>query len=122
MRGMGLQSVAIVILICGCRGLLQRGLPQPAPLPVAHHLRVEQLVLHSDFELPRDHRLVRELTAERDDLSRPLGLPSSDELIEVYLFRDAEAYGRYLARHFPSVPSRRAFFVETDARLAVYAH
>ena len=29
---------------------------------------------------------------------------------------------QFLLRHFPSVPSRRAFFLETDTRLAVYAH
>ena len=32
------------------------------------------------------------------------------------------AIGEYLTRNFPSVPSRRAFFLETDTRLAVYAH
>jgi hypothetical protein len=114
--------VALALFVAGCRGLVQRGLTKPADLPVAHHVRVEQLVFHSDFELPRDHRLVRELAAERGDICRTLALPPSDEAIDVYLFRDAEAYGRYLARYFPTVPSRRAFFLETDTRLAVYAH
>ena len=117
MRGNLTHFVLALSLVSGCRGL-----PQPAAVPAAHQIAVEQLVFHSDFELPEDHRLVRELTAEREDLSHTLRLPSSDEVIDVYLFRDADAYGQYLSRHFPSVPSRRAFFLETDTRLAVYAH
>ena len=110
--------VAVPLLIVGgCRGL-----PQPTKLPDAHQVPVGELVFHSDFELPRDHRLVRELTMERDDVCHTLGLPPSNEPIEVYLFRDAEIYGEYLRRNFPSVPPRRAFFLETDTRLAVYAH
>jgi hypothetical protein len=99
-----------------------RSLPQRAPLPQAHQLRIGQLVFHSDFELPADHRLVRDLVQERDDIASTLGLPITNEPIEVYLFRDADRYREYLMRNFPSVPSRRAFFLETDARLAVYAH
>ena len=101
----------------GCRGL-----PRPAVLPTEHEVPAEQLVFHSDFDLPNDHRLVRELTAERSHICDALDLPPSTEPIDVYLFRDAEMYGQYLARHFPLVPSRRAFFLETDTRLAVYAH
>jgi hypothetical protein len=122
MRGIVLNFVLIVLCVAGCRGLLHRRLPKPATLPVAHHVRIEQLVFHTDFELSRDDPLVRQLVAERDDVCRTLGLPRSEKLIDVYLFRDAETYGRYLARYFPSVPSRRAFFVESETRLAVYAH
>jgi hypothetical protein len=106
----------------GCRALSLPSFPPLKPPPTAHEVPAEQLVFYSDFPLERDHRLVRELTAERDDVARTLELPPSNEQIEVHLFRDAEAYGEYLQRHFPTVPSRRAFFVETDTRLAVYAH
>jgi hypothetical protein len=91
-------------------------------LPDAFQTPVGQLVFHSDFPLPADHRLVRELTLEREDVNRILGLSPSNEPIDVYLFRDAERYQEFLKRNFPNVPSRRAFFLETDTRLAVYAH
>jgi hypothetical protein len=109
--------VAWVVVSGGCRGL-----PQLAPLPTAHEVPIQQLVFHCDFELPDDHRLVRELTAERDPLYHELGLPPSNEPVHVYLFHDAEAYAQYLNRHFPNVPARRAFFVESDTELAVFAH
>ena len=115
-----MRALFLLVLLAstyGCRGLPQRGV-----LPETYHLRVGQLEFHSDFELPDDHRLVRELIAEREELSSTLGLIPSHELIDVYLFRDAEAYRTFLNRYFPKVPSRRAFFLETDTRLAVYAH
>lgn len=117
MRGTAAYFIVMLALVGGCRGL-----PQPAPLPDAHRFTAGQLEFISDFELPRDHRMVRQLTAERHDVCQTLGLPCTDESIDVYLFRDAEQYGQFLARHFPSVPSRRAFFLETDTRLSVYAH
>jgi hypothetical protein len=104
-------------LLAGCRLL-----PHQSPAPAVHEMPVGQLVFHSDFELPRDHRLIRELILERDDICTTLGIPATDEPIQVYLFRDAERYQEYLVHNFPTVPSRRAFFLETDTRLTVYAH
>lgn len=112
-----LLFAGVVAAWCGCRGL-----PQTAPRLEDHQVPVEQLVFKCDFDLPRDHRLVRELTAERDDVANTVGLPASEERITVHLFRDQMRYRQVLADNFPSVPSRRAFFVETDTRLEVYAH
>jgi hypothetical protein len=121
--------LAVQFLCAGCRGLPQpMALSPPAngptssKLPDAYQTPVGQLVFHSDFPLPADHRLVRELTLERDDVNRILGLAPSSEQIHVYLFSDSERYQEFLKRNFPNVPSRRAFFLETDTRLAVYAH
>ena len=75
-------------------------------LPDRQTLVREQLVIHSDFPLATQHRLIEELTARRFDLSRALALPVSNEPVHVY----------------PGFPRRRAFFVETDTRLIVYAH
>ncbi|HVT30192.1 MAG TPA: hypothetical protein VHE81_19425 [Lacipirellulaceae bacterium] len=122
-----LLSVVITAVV-GCRSLRPMSMEQEVRLPLtmklpeAHTLRAGQLVFHSDFELPSDHRLIRELTMERDDVYGTLGLEGSTEPIEVYLFRDADRYAEFLKRDFPSVPSRRAFFLETDTRLTVYAH
>src|SRR5207237_770788 len=107
MRGIFLLLAPAALLYAGgCHGLWRSTSPQPASLPVAHQLRVEQLVFHSDFDLPREHRLVRELVDEREAVYRTLGLPPSDEPIEVYLFHDVETYRQFLMRYFPSVPSR----------------
>jgi hypothetical protein len=120
--------LAVQLLCAGCRGLPQPvTLPPPVSdascrLPDRFQTPTGQLVFHSDFPLPADHRLVRELTTERDYVNQILGIAPSNEPIHVYLFQDADRYQEFLKRKFPNVPSRRAFFLETDKQLAVYAH
>lgn len=91
--------------------------------PPSEHVVVRgQLEVHSDFLLPRKHRLLDELTARRHDLSRQLGLPPEGEPISIYLFEDRERFTRFMNLYYPQFPDRRAFFVKTDTRLEVYAH
>jgi hypothetical protein len=89
---------------------------------LAHPATVGQLVLHADFVLPPEHRMLTELVAERDVIRERLDLPVSREPIHVYLFAEEAAYRQHVARRFPGFPERRAIFVETDVELSVYAH
>jgi hypothetical protein len=82
----------------------------------------EQLQFICDFPLPAENELIRQLQAERDVIYKTLDLPPSEEKISVHLYRDADTYHDVLARKFPMVPNRRAFFVESDMQLHVYAH
>lgn len=117
--GAALRAALILCaIVAGCTPLRR-----PAPvLPVGYTVVREPLVFHSDFELPTHHRLTEELVAQRDKLIEMLELPASDEPVHVYLFGTADRYNRFLALHYPEFPHRRAFFVETDTRLAIYAH
>ena len=92
------------------------------PAPFQHKLAREQLVVHSDFPLSEGHRLIDELTAQRDWLTAKLRLATTDVPIHVYLFTDDAAYYDFLDLRFPGFPSRRAIFVETDVELSIYAH
>jgi hypothetical protein len=94
----------------------------PLALPESHNLVREQLNVCSDFPLATRHRLIEELTARRYDLSRRLDLPTSNEPIHVYLFDNDERFRAFMRLKHPEFPPRRAFFVETDTRLIVYAH
>ena len=110
--------LAVTVLLAGCSHVLQIA----HRYPEADMLVREQLVIYADFTLPRHHRLISELVALRHDIRTRLLLPASDEPIQVYLFRDADRFREFMSRRFPHVPERRAFFVETDTRLAVFAH
>src|SRR3954469_9855605 len=103
--------LAVQLLCAGCRGLPQPmtlsppvKTPPASRLPDAFQTPVGQLVFHSDFPLPADHRLVRELTTERDYVNETLGLAPRSESIHVYLFRDAERYQEFLKCKYPNVP------------------
>jgi hypothetical protein len=112
------RFVLLCVLLGGCAGPLQTQLS----LPGQHTMAREQLMIHSDFPMAAQHRLVEELTARRFDLSRRLAVPISNEPIHIYLFENIDLFDGFLAVHHPDFPSRRAFFVETDTRLIVYAH
>ncbi len=110
-------AVCLALLASGCAAV--RTVPKlPEDLSVVR----DQLVIYTDFKLASRHRLVEELVALRTDISQQLDVPISDEQIHVYLFDKSETYQKYIGKHFPELPDRRAFFVESDTRLTVYAH
>jgi hypothetical protein len=128
-------ACCLLLGACGCAHLAHApgwnaaSLPRSAPLPWATagelpsraEIIAGQLVIHSDFPLAEQHRIVRELESLRADVSQQLGLPISDEPVHLYLFETKERYEAFAARHFPAFPARRAFFVETDTTLSVFA-
>jgi hypothetical protein len=105
-----------VLVLGGCAGPLGSRLR----LPDRDALVRDQLAIHSDFSVASHHRLFEDLTAQRADLCRRLALPYSDELIHVYLFESTERFDGFIKLHYPQFPDRRAFFVETDKKLAIY--
>jgi hypothetical protein len=95
--------------------------PTRPTLPGSHTVLRDQLVIHCDFPLATNHRLVDELAARRMDIADRLGIPVSDEPIHVYLFDDADQFGAFVRLYHPDFPPRRAYFLETDTRLQVFA-
>jgi hypothetical protein len=91
-------------------------------MPVANSVVRDQLVIHSDWPLPSQHRMIEELCQQRWDVLGKLSLPPSNESIHVYLFDTGERFAAFMRLHYPDFPTRRAFFVETDTRLTVYAY
>lgn len=90
-------------------------------LPESQEVTRGQLVIHSNFHLPQQHRLLDELDARRGDISELLNIPSSDEPIHVYLFGDRNEFQTFMLHSHPEFPSRRAFFVKDDTNLKVFA-
>lgn len=126
MRGKFVILAMLTLTNIGCGRLRPFTAPvrlaSPPALPSMYQLQAGQLVFLSDFEVHAGHRLIRELTAERDDICHAMSLPASDEPITIYLFPDSATYSETVSYYFPGVPSRRAFFMETDAKLSVFAH
>lgn len=110
-------ALAGVVLAVGCAGLPATRLTLPDDYTVVRG----QLVVHSDFPLAASHRLLGELCARRIDLADRLAIPVSEEPIHVYLFEDADRFGGFVRLYYPDFPPRRAYFMETDTRLQVYA-
>lgn len=91
-------------------------------LTMQNELAHEQLVIHSEFKNADQQRLFDQLIALRQEILATLALPASNDLINVYIFPDETKYRRYTQKKFPTFPERRAFFVQDDAGLQVYAY
>jgi hypothetical protein len=63
-----------------------------------------------------------ELTVQRGELLSTLDLPASSQPIYVYLFASPERFKEFMRLRYPDLPDRRAFFVEKDSLLEVFAH
>jgi len=116
--------VLILLLLSGCQSLPSTRpslLPSALELPQKREVVRGQLVIHSDFHLPRRHRLLDELESRRRDISQLLNIPVSDEQIHIYLFADEASFTDYMKRKHPLFPNRRAFFVKDDTSLMVFA-
>ena len=109
--------VASVLMVCGC-AVNQQAVELPTESVVVR----DQLVVHSDFHVPKKHRLLDEMTARRNDISELLRLPVSDEPINIFLFKRSEDFREYMEREHPKFPDRRAFFIKNDTTLTVLAY
>lgn len=104
-------------MACGCRTV------QPTVgLPTRHSLTGEQLLVHSDVRLPKDHPLIADLAKLRQEIAAELELPVQDQPVTVYLFSDELRYTQYMKSVYPNLPPRRAYFVGTSKELAVYTY
>jgi hypothetical protein len=113
-----LSSAALTFaaLCSGCRTFDD----QPVALPARHSLKADQLLVLSDFKLPQDHPLIKDLTKLRQDVAATLDLPLERNPVVVYLFSNETLYRQYLTATYPRLPPRRAYFVGTPTELAVY--
>ncbi len=111
-------ALVFLMMTVGCRANREKVIE----LPNRDRLIRDQLVFHTDFRLPKRHRLVEQLVQSRNRITKTLKLPQSDEPINVYLFEDEPSYRSFMKRHHPYLPRRRAFFVKQDTTLNVFAH
>src|SRR4029078_10796938 len=116
---MRIMAMGLCLLsVGGCAWFITKTLA----LPCRNVIVLDQLFVYSDFGLPPRHRLLDEVAAQRGELFQRLNLPASDEPVYVYLFESEERFNAFIKSQYPDFPARRAFFVESDTRLAVYAH
>jgi hypothetical protein len=95
--------------------------PSRISLPTKHTLKSDQLLVVSDFKLPKDHALIKDLMTLRKQVSETLDLPLGSREVMVYLFSNELEYNQYLQATFPGYPPRRAYFIQTPGKeLAVY--
>jgi len=79
-------------------------------------------VCRAEFPLSGMEGLMAELAQIQGDLAKYLGIPPTQESIDLYLFRDKQSYSRFLEQHFPKVPHRRALYLKGRGTGMVFAY
>lgn len=91
-------------------------------LTMDNELSRDQLVVHSDFNNADQRRLFDQLAGLRPEILSSLALPASNDPVHVYLFGDESRYRKHTQSKYQEMPERRAFFVEDDEGLKVFAY
>ena len=108
---------ALVLTSAGCQTV-----EHPVSLPVRYSVPGDQLLVLSDFKLPKNHEFIRELNKLREQETQILELPVKRDPVIVYLFNNETEYRKYMTATYPRLPPRSAYFVGTSTELAVYTH
>jgi hypothetical protein len=108
--------LAVALVFAGCQIARQHVVTRPS----RHSIRSDQLLVLSDFKLAKDHPLIADLKALRQQEEAALELSFDAQTVVVYLFSDQLTYRQYLDATYPGLPDRRAYFVGTPKELAVY--
>jgi hypothetical protein len=101
----------------GCLGMDRAG-----SLPKKTAIRSQSLHVLTDNRLAKDHELLVDLNRLKKEVTNQLELPEAQQQVVVYLFGDEKRYRDYLAKEYPTLPPRRAYFVGTSKELAVYTY
>ncbi len=86
------------------------------------HRQSGPFLCRAEFSLQSWDELLGELAQIQDCLVRYLGVPPAEGPIEVFLFSNKQSYAKYLAKHLPDVPYRRALFIKSQGVGRVYAY
>ncbi|MBQ16182.1 MAG: hypothetical protein CMJ65_03550 [Planctomycetaceae bacterium] len=88
--------------------------------PVRYSVQADRFTLLSDVSLQKDHWLIEDLEQLQRHIVARLHLPEPSRHVTVHVFAGRREYESFLASTYPQLPSRRAYFVGTPRRLAVY--
>lgn len=92
--------------------------PRPtSPPPGRYSFRIAPYVFLSDFKIDPDKPLFQELAKLRDQVYGDLQLTPGRSPILVYLFENKERYEEYMHAAYPTLPARRAFFIQQQRAL-----
>jgi len=108
--------VALSLAVAGCLSNT-RNVAEP---PVRHSIQAERFTLLSDVPLEKDHWLIDDLERLERHIVTRLALPEPSREVVVHVFASRREYESFLTTSYPQLPSRRAYFVGTPRRLAVY--
>ena len=105
--------------LAGCATTNDRGQPL---VPTEYQIKTGPYVVFTNYPLPADDGVIRQLNALKNQFEETLGLKveAAEHPIEVYILGDRKAFEHFLTFYYPGLPPRRAFFIAEGDRRVVY--
>ena len=94
--------------------------PQRVDPPVRHSVQSDRFTLLSDVPLRKDHWLIVDLEGLEREIVVGLALPEPSREVVVHVFASRREYESFISTSYPQLPNRRAYFLGTPKKLAVY--
>lgn len=114
-------AIALLAWSASCATLTDQG---QRLVPTRYQIRTGPFVIFSNFPMTDDPPAVRCLQALERDMTKHLDFRprSDDDLVEIYVLDDRNAFIHFLKYHFPELPPRRAFFLAQGKDRVVYTY
>ena len=108
-----------MLMFTGCATTGDRG---QSIIPEQYSTRTGPYAIFTNYPLPSDDAVVKQLVALRTEVEDTLGVNAEpgDHPIEVYILSDRKTYEHFLKFYYPELPQRRAFFIAQGDRRVVY--
>ena len=112
-------AMIAVASLAGCATMGDRGQPL---VPTAYQTKTGPYVVFTNYPLPADDGVIKQLNALKVQFEETLGLKVevAEHPIEVYVLTDRKAFEHFLTFYYPGLPPRRAFFIAQGDRRVVY--
>ncbi len=118
LSGCGLIACVVGLGPAGARTV---GAIEPAPKwPI--EISSGAFRIHADAELERQKETIAELNRLSDDVVEMLRIERPQSTVHIVLFGSADEYHRYLQHYFPTVPNRRALFIQQRGTPMLFAY
>ncbi|MCC6507474.1 MAG: DUF1570 domain-containing protein [Pirellulaceae bacterium] len=78
--------------------------------------------IHADFDVSQGGDFLVELDQLMNDVRGLLGTPAPKSIIHMVLFSSSDEYRRYMTHYYPSLPARRALFIQQRGTAMLFAH
>lgn len=116
-----LGLIAILLFSTSCATLSEHGQPL---VPTRYQLRTGPFIIFSNSPMTDDPQAVRCLQALERDMKQHLDFRPrlDDELVEIYVLDDRNAFSHFLKFYYPELPPRRAFFLAQGNQRVVYTY
>lgn len=114
--------MVVMLAVCLAPRLLWGQHEMPEPSKWSNCCQYGSFAIYSTVAAAKLHPVALKLEQLPKQIATELGVGLSSEVVRVVVLQNVEEYEWYLSRHFPSVPKRRALFIQNRGQSLVITY